>query len=47
MEQLKLTREDLVNGALDEDGLHQFFDIIEQSLKIMTTNTQRAAAPSK
>jgi signal transduction histidine kinase len=44
VEELKLTREDLANGALDEDGLKQFFDIIDQSLKIMTTNTQRAAA---
>jgi signal transduction histidine kinase len=44
VEELKLTREDLASGALDEDGLGQFFDIIDQSLKIMTTNTQRAAA---
>jgi signal transduction histidine kinase len=44
VEELKLTREDLANGALDEEGLAQFFDIIDQSLKIMTTNTQRAAA---
>ncbi|WP_343731830.1 GAF domain-containing sensor histidine kinase [Duganella sp.] len=44
VEELKLTREDLANGTLDEDGLNQFFDIIDQSLKIMTTNTQRAAA---
>ncbi|MYM36003.1 GAF domain-containing protein [Duganella sp. FT94W] len=44
VEELKLTREDLANGALDEDGLNQFFEIIDQSLKIMTTNTQRAAA---
>jgi signal transduction histidine kinase len=34
----------MANGVLDEDGLNQFFDIIDQSLKIMTTNTQRAAA---
>jgi signal transduction histidine kinase len=44
VEELKLTREDMANGVLDEDGLNQFFDIIDQSLKIMTTNTQRAAA---
>jgi hypothetical protein len=42
--ELKLTREDLAGGQLDEDGLQQFFDIIDQSLRIMTTNTQRAAA---
>src|SRR5450830_777639 len=44
VEELKLTRADLANGALDEDGLNQFFEIIDQSLRIMTTNTQRAAA---
>jgi signal transduction histidine kinase len=43
VEELKLTREDLAGGTLDEDGLNQFFDIIDQSLKIMTTNTQRGA----
>jgi hypothetical protein len=32
VEELKLTREDLANGTLDEDGLNQFFDIIDQSL---------------
>ena len=44
VEELKLTREDMAAGTLDEDGLKQFFDIIDQSLRIMTTNTQRAAA---
>ncbi|MBP1206284.1 signal transduction histidine kinase [Duganella sp. 1411] len=44
VEELKLTREDLAAGALDEDGLNQFLDIVDQSLRIMTTNTQRAAA---
>jgi signal transduction histidine kinase len=44
VEELKLTREDMAAGTLDEDGLNQFFDIIDQSLRIMTTNTQRAAA---
>jgi signal transduction histidine kinase len=44
VEELKLTREDMAAGTLDEDGLNQFLDIIDQSLKIMTTNTQRAAA---
>jgi len=44
VEELKLTREDMASGTLDEDGLNQFFDIIDQSLRIMTTNTQRAAA---
>ena len=44
VEELKLTREDMAAGVLDEEGLNQFFDIIDQSLRIMTTNTQRAAA---
>jgi signal transduction histidine kinase len=44
VQELKLTREDLAAGELNEDGLNQFFDIIDQSLRIMTTNTQRAAA---
>jgi signal transduction histidine kinase len=44
VEELKLTREDMAAGTLDEDGLNQFLDIIDQSLRIMTTNTQRAAA---
>ncbi|MES2115771.1 MAG: HAMP domain-containing sensor histidine kinase, partial [Pseudomonadota bacterium] len=44
VQELKLTREDLAAGTLDEDGLLSFFDIIDQSLRIMTTNTQRAAA---
>ncbi len=44
VEELRLCRLDLAEGTLDEDGLNQFFDTVDQSLKIMTTNTQRAAA---
>ena len=44
VQELKLTREDLANGVLDEEGLNTFLDTIDQSLRIMTTNTQRAAA---
>ena len=44
VQELKLTREDMAAGTLDEDGLNQFFEIVDQSLRIMTTNTQRAAA---
>ncbi|MDC8760743.1 GAF domain-containing protein [Janthinobacterium fluminis] len=44
VQELKLTREELAAGQLDEDGLQQFFSIIDQTLRIMTTNTQRAAA---
>jgi two-component system, NtrC family, sensor kinase len=44
VQELKLTREELATGQMTEDSLQQFFDILDQSLKIMTTNTQRAAA---
>ncbi len=44
VQELKLTREELAAGEMTEESLAQFFDIIDQSLRIMTTNTQRAAA---
>jgi len=44
VQELKLAREDMAAGVMTEETLEQFFAIIEQSLKIMTTNTQRAAA---
>ena len=44
VQELKLTREELAAGEMTEDSLVQFFDILDQSLRIMTTNTQRAAA---
>src|SRR5450830_52893 len=44
VQELKLVKEDLAAGQLDEDGLNGFFDTIDQSLRVMTTNTQRAAA---
>ncbi|MES2151781.1 MAG: GAF domain-containing sensor histidine kinase [Pseudomonadota bacterium] len=44
VQELKLTREELEAGEMTEDSLQQFFEIIDQSLRIMTTNTQRAAA---
>jgi signal transduction histidine kinase len=44
VQELKLTREELANGEMTEDSLNSFLDIIDQSLRIMTTNTQRAAA---
>jgi signal transduction histidine kinase len=44
VQELKLTKEDMAAGVLDEEGLNSFFDIVDQSLRIMTTNTQRAAA---
>ncbi|MES2127851.1 MAG: GAF domain-containing protein [Pseudomonadota bacterium] len=44
VQELKLTREELEAGEMTEDSLNQFLDIIDQSLRIMTTNTQRAAA---
>lgn len=44
VEELKLTRAELAAGDMTEDSLQSFFDIIDQSLRILTTNTQRAAA---
>jgi signal transduction histidine kinase len=44
VEELKLTREELAAGDMTEESLQSFLDIIDQSLRIMTTNTQRAAA---
>lgn len=44
VQELKLTRDELAAGEMTEDSLVQFFDILDQSLRIMTTNTQRAAA---
>ncbi|MES2759565.1 MAG: GAF domain-containing sensor histidine kinase [Pseudomonadota bacterium] len=44
VQELKLTREELAAGAMTADSLEQFLDIVDQSLRIMTTNTQRAAA---
>jgi signal transduction histidine kinase len=44
VQELKLTREELAAGEMTEDTLAGFFDIVDQSLRIMTTNTQRAAA---
>ena len=44
VEELRLTRAELADGSMSEDSLNGFFDVIDQSLRIMTTNTQRAAA---
>ena len=44
VQELKLTREEMAAGAMTEDSLAQFLDIVDQSLRIMTTNTLRAAA---
>jgi signal transduction histidine kinase len=44
VQELKLTREELAAGEMTEDSLNGFFDIVDQSLRILTTNTQRAAA---
>jgi signal transduction histidine kinase len=43
-QELKLAREELHAGAMTEDSLAGFFDVLDQSLRIMTANTQRAAA---
>jgi signal transduction histidine kinase len=44
VQELKLTREELAAGEMTEDSLQAFFDVVDQSLRIMTTNTQRAAS---
>ena len=44
VQELKLTREELAGGALTQDSLEEFLGIVDQSLRILTTNTQRAAA---
>lgn len=43
VQELKLTREELAAGEMTEESLNSFFDIVDQSLRILTTNTQRAA----
>ena len=44
VQELKLTREELAGGTMTAESLDTFLDIVDQSLRIMTTNTQRAAA---
>jgi signal transduction histidine kinase len=44
VQELKLTREELAADAMTQDSLEAFFDVVDQSLRIMTTNTQRAAS---
>jgi signal transduction histidine kinase len=43
VQELKLTKEELAAGEMTEESLNTFFDVVDQSLRIMTTNTQRAA----
>jgi signal transduction histidine kinase len=43
VQELKLTKEELAAGEMTEETLNSFFDVVDQSLRIMTTNTQRAA----
>jgi signal transduction histidine kinase len=38
-----LTREELASDTMTAESLAMFLDIVDQSLRIMTTNTQRAA----
>lgn len=44
VEELRLTRAELAAGEMTAESLESFLDIVDQSLRIMTTNTQRAAA---
>jgi signal transduction histidine kinase len=42
-EELKLTRRELADNTLNEQGLLQFLDVLDQALGILDSNTQRAA----
>ena len=44
VQELKITRDELAAGEMTEDSLASFFDIVDQSLRILTSNTQRAAS---
>jgi len=44
VEELSLMKKQLDTDALTKDGLLEFVDIFDQSLRIMTTNSQRGAA---
>lgn len=44
VQELKLTREDLAAGKMTQESLEEFLGIVDQSLRILTSNTQRAAA---
>ena len=44
VEELALLKKQLDTDALTQDGLLEFVDIFDQSLRIMTTNAQRGAA---
>jgi len=44
VQELKLTREELASDTMTAESLGMFLDIVDQSLRILTTNTQRAAA---
>ncbi|MFZ6751113.1 GAF domain-containing protein [Undibacterium sp. Ren11W] len=42
-EELKLTRQELAENRLTEQGLQQFFEVLDQALRILESNTHRAA----
>ncbi len=44
IEELRLTRKDIAAAQFDELQRDQFLDILDQSLRILSTNTKRAAA---
>ncbi|MFL6710358.1 MAG: ATP-binding protein [Massilia sp.] len=44
VEELRLTRAEMASDTLTAESLQTFFDIVDQSLRILTSNTQRAAA---
>ncbi|MDB5917288.1 MAG: hypothetical protein JWR40_1522, partial [Massilia sp.] len=44
VQELKLTREELAADKMTQESLEEFLGIVDQSLRILSSNTQRAAA---
>jgi signal transduction histidine kinase len=44
VEELKITRKELTDQKLGQKKLGQFFDVVDQTLQILSSNTKRAAA---
>lgn len=43
VDELKLTRKDMAADTMTQESLEEFLDIVDQSLRILTSNTRRAA----
>ncbi|MBR7799118.1 GAF domain-containing sensor histidine kinase [Undibacterium fentianense] len=44
VEEVRLTRKDMADGKFEVSQLEPFLDIVDQSLRILSTNTKRAAS---